>query len=174
MEKKESMKAITFALAGTMLQMFNGISGGWAAGLTAIFGLVLLFIGITRLKEGLDDKGKSAVKLLIVAAIICLLGFIFDIIPLMGLIAAIILIVGFIIEMIAFIMLRGSASIGSSGQGGAMLLMIAMILAVLENIFSFIPALGGIIGSIFSIAAIILVFFGWLKIQEGIIMEDSL
>lgn len=174
MEKKETIKAITYVLSGTLLQMFNGIGGGWASGVAAIFGLVLFFIGLIKLKEGLDEKGKSAVKLLIIAAIVAVIGFIFDIIPLMGIIAAIVLIVAFVIELIGFIKLRSSVSIGATGKSGATLIIVAMILAILENIFSFLPAIGGIIGSILSIMALILVFFGWLRVQDGIITEDAL
>lgn len=169
MEKKETIKSVTFILAGALLQMFNGIGGGWISSLTAIFGLILFFIGLSKLKAGIDDKGKGAVKLLIIAAILGIIGLIFDIIPLLGIVAAIIFIVTFIVELIGFIKLRGSASIGESGKGGVTLLIIAMILAIVESIIGLLPLIGGIIGSIIALVALILVFFGWIKIQDGII-----
>ena len=45
---------------------------------------------------------------------------------------------------------------------------IAMILAILQSIIGLIPLIGGIICSILSIAALVLVLFGWIKIQEGL------
>jgi uncharacterized membrane protein len=169
MEKKETIKSVTYVIAGALLQMFNGIGGGWASSLTAIFGLVLFFIGLKKLKDGMDEAGQGAVKLLIIAAIMGVVGLVFDLIPLLGLISSIIFIAAFIVELIGFIKLKTSASIGEAGKGGVTLLIVAMTLAIVQSIFGLLPFVGGIIGSILSIVAIILVFFGWLKIQEGII-----
>lgn len=169
MEKKETIKSVTFIISGALLQMFNGIGGNWAASLIAIFGLVLFFMGLKKLSDGVDEAGKGAIKLLVIAAIIGIVGLVFDIIPLLGIIAPIIFIAAFVFELIGFLKLKSSATIGESGKSGITLLLIAMVLAILESILSFIPVLGAIVGSILSIIALILVFFGWLKIQEGII-----
>lgn len=169
MEKKETIKSVTFVIAGSLLQMFNGIGGGWASSLTAIFGLVLFFIGLKKLKEGMDEAGQGAVKFLIIAAIIGVVGLLIDLIPLMGLISSLIFIAVFIVELIGFIKLKASKSIGEVGKGGITLLIVAMGLAIVQSIFGLIPFVGGMIGSVISIVAIILVFFGWLKVQEGII-----
>jgi hypothetical protein len=48
-----------------------------------------------------------------------------------------------------------------------------MILAILESIVGLVPFAGAIVGGIFALAAIILIFFGWLKIQDGIIDHVS-
>lgn len=169
MEKKETIKSVTFVIAGALLQMFNGIGGGWASSLTAIFGLVLFFIGLKKLKDGMDEAGKGAIKFLIIATILGVIGLLFDLIPLMGLISSLLFIAAFIVELIGFIKLKASASIGEVGKGGITLLLVAMVLAIVQSIFGLLPLVGGMIGSVFSIIAIILVFFGWLKIQEGII-----
>lgn len=171
MEKKETIKSITFILSGALLQMFGGIGSGWGASLTAIFGLILFFVGLSKLKKGLDNKGKSGVSMLIIAAIIGIIAFIFDIIPTMGIIASILFIAGFVIEFIGFLTLRSSDDIGTSGEAGVVLLLIAMILGMIVGILGFVPLAGGIIGTILSIVGIILVFFGWLKIQDGIITD---
>lgn len=169
MEKKETIKAVTFILSGALLQMFNGIGGNWFTSLASIFGLILFFIGLKKLKDGMDKTGKEAAKLLIIAAIICVVGLVFDLIPLLGFIASIIFIIAFIVELIGFIKLKASASIGETGKSGVTLLIIAMILAIFQSVFSLLPFVGGIIGSLLSLIALIFVFFGWLKVQEGII-----
>lgn len=95
--------------------MFNGIGGGWASSLTAIFGLVLFFIGLKKLKDGMDVAGKGAIKFLIIATILGVIGLLFDLIPLIGLISSLLFIAAFIVELIGFIKLKASASIGEVG-----------------------------------------------------------
>ena len=92
MDKKETIKSVTFVLSGALLQMFNGIGGGWASSLAAIFGMILFFMGLSKLKSGIDEKGQGGVKLLIIAAILSIVGFVFDIIPMLGIVASIVLI----------------------------------------------------------------------------------
>lgn len=169
MNKNETIKSVTFILSGALLQMFNGIGGGWAASLTSIFGLILFFMGLKKLQEGVDEAGQGGVKLLIISAIIGIVGLVFDLIPLMGIVASVIFIGAFVVELIGFLKLKSSASIGEPGKSGVTLLIVAMALSVIQSIFGLIPFLGGIVGSIFAIASIVLVFFGWLKVQEGII-----
>lgn len=173
MEKKETIKSVTFILSGSLLQMFNGIGNGWISTLTAIFGLILFFMGLNKLKKGIDEKGHAAVKMLIIAAIIGIVGLILDLIPLVGIVASIVFIVAFIIQLIGVIKLKGSESIGESGKSGVTLLLVAMILAIVQSIFGFVPLAGGIVAGILSFVALILVFFGWLKIQDGIIIHNS-
>lgn len=169
MEKKETIKSVTFILSGALLQIFNGIGGNWAASLTAIFGLILFFMGLKKLQEGVDEAGKGATKMLIISAILGIVGLVFDIIPLLGIIASIIFIVAFVFELIGFLRLKTSDSIGEAGKGGVKLLVIAMILAIVQSVLGILPLVGGIIGTVISLVTIVLVFFGWLKIQEGII-----
>ncbi|MCD4772906.1 MAG: hypothetical protein K8R41_05930 [Bacteroidales bacterium] len=172
MEKKETIKSVTFILVGMLLQIFNGIGGGWSTNFIAIFGLILFLIGLNKLKSGLDPAGQSAVQMLFIGVILGLVGTFFDLIPLMGWLAIIFYIVSFVFELIGFIKLKESATIGEIGKSGAGLLLISMILLLVAGIFWFIPLIGGIFVSILSLAALYLAFTGWLKIQAGIIGED--
>jgi hypothetical protein len=81
-------------------------------------------------------------------------------------------IVAFVIQLIGFIKLKGSESIGENGKSGVTLLIVSMILAILQSIFGLLPFAGAIIAGIISLVALILVFFGWLKIQDGLISKD--
>jgi hypothetical protein len=173
MEKKETIKSVTFILSGSLLQIFNGVGDNWRATLASIFGIILLFIGLRNLKNGLDNPGKKAVMLLIVATVLGIIGLIFDLIPLLGIVAGIFFILTFILELVGFIMLLSSATIGAGGKTGAILLIIAMIVAVIESILGLLPFVGGIIGGILGIIALILVFFGWLKIQDGLLSNEA-
>ncbi len=172
MEKKETIKSVTFILAGAVLQIFNGIGDGWAAPVVSIFGLILFIIGLKKLKDGLDPAGQGAVKMLFIAVIIGFVGLFFDLIPLMGWLAIIIFIVAFVFELVGFIKLKSSTSIGETGKKGAGLLVIAMILVIVASVFGFIPLMGEYFVAIFSLAALYLVFTGWVKIQSGIIGEN--
>ena len=174
MEKKETIIAVTFILAGAMLQIFNGIGNGWATPVVSIFGLVLFLIGLKNLKDGLDPVGQNAVKMLIVAAILGLVGLFFDLIPLLGWLAKIIFIVAFVFELVGFIKLKDSTSIGEAGKTGAGLLVISMILAIVASIFWLVPVIGGTFTAILSLVALYLVFSGWEKIQMGISGENAL
>lgn len=170
MEKKEAIKSVTFVLSGSLLQMFNGIGNGIWSSLAAIFGIVLLFMGLTKLKTALDENGQSAVKLLIIAAILSCIGFVFDLIPVLGgVIASIILLAAFIIQLVGYLKLKNSASIGEIGKGGVSLLIVAMIVAAFGALLGIIPFLGAIIVSVIFLASLILVFFGWIKVQEGLL-----
>jgi len=172
MEKKETIKSVTFILAGMLLQIFNGIGSGFSANLIAIFGLILFLIGLNKLKNGLDPAGQGAVKMLFIGVIIGLVGTFFDLIPLMGLIATILYIVAFVFELIGFIKLKESATIGEIGKSGAGQLVIALILLLVVCVFWLIPFVGGIFVSILSLIALFLAFNGWIKIQAGIIGEE--
>ncbi len=169
MENKETIKSVTFIIAGALLQIFNGVGGGWAAPVVSIFGLILFFIGLKKLKDGLDPAGQRAVSMLIIAAIVGFVGLIIDLIPLVGWLAIIILMLAFIIELVGFLRLKASETIGDKGKSGAGLLVISMVLVVIAALFWFIPVVGGIISSILSLAALFLVFYGWQRIQSGII-----
>lgn len=173
MEKKGTIIAVTFILAGAILQIFNGIGNGWATPVISIFGLVIFLIGLKSLKYGLDPAGQSAVKLLIIASILGLVGLFFDLIPLLGWLAKIIFIVAFVFELIGFIKLKDSKTIGEAGKNGAGLLVISMILAIVASILWLIPVIGGTFTAILSLVALYLIFSGWEKIQSGISGENA-
>lgn len=172
MNKKETIKSVTFILSGALLQMFNGIGDGLWSTFTSIFGIILFFIGLSKLKEGLDENGKAGAKLLIISAIIAGIGFIIDLIPLIGgMVASIVLLAAFIVQLIGYLKLKTSDAIGEVGRSGANLLFIAMIVAAFASLVGIVPFLGDIVVSISSFIGLILLFFGWLKVQEGLIEE---
>ena len=167
--KKETIQSITFILAGSLLQMFNGVGTNWTSTLAAIFGIILFFIGLKKLKDGLDEAGQGAVKMLNIAIIISIIGLVIDLIPMMGLVASIVFLVAFIFELLGFLKLKKSESIGEVGKSGVTYLIIAMLLGILTSIIGIVPFLGSVVGTVLSLIALIFVFFGWLKIQEGLI-----
>lgn len=170
--KKETILSITFILAGSLLQMFNGVGTSWAATLAAIFGIIIFFMGLKKLKDGLDEMGQAAVGLLNIAIIIGIIGLVIDLIPGLGLIASIVFVVAFIFELLGFLKLKNCATIGEIGKSGVTLLLIAMVLAILTSLIGIIPFLGAVVGNILSLMALIFVFFGWLRIQEGLIENE--
>lgn len=170
MEKKETIKSVTFIIVGSLLQLYNGVSGGWASTVVAIFGFVLFLMGLNMLKNSLDENGQGAVKLLVIASILGIIGLVIDFIPLIGFVSSIIYIVAFVIELVGFLKLKKSDSIGEVGKGGVTFLLIAMILAIVQAFFGLLPIpFMGILTSILSIAALALVLFGWMKVQEGLV-----
>ncbi len=170
--KKETIQSITFILSGSLLQMFNGVGSSWASTLAAIFGIILFFMGLKNLKDALDEAGQGAVKMLNISIIIGIVGLVIDLIPGLGLFASVIFVVAFIFELIGFLKLKNSESIGEIGKSGVTFLLVAMVLAILTSIIGIIPFLGSIVGAVLSLAALIFVFFGWLKIQEGLIEKQ--
>ena len=50
-----------------------------------------------------------------------------------------------------------------------MLLIIAMGLAILTAIIGMVPFVGGFFASFIALTALILVFYGWLKVQRGLL-----
>lgn len=167
------IKSVTFVLSGALLQMLYCIHGGWDASLAAIFGLALFFVGLSKLKAGLDKKGQEAVNLLMVAGIISLVGFVFDLITPLHRLACVAFIISYLVEMIGFIKLKTSDRIGETGENGVNVLLIAMILVITKSTFGMIPYEASNVASIFSIVAMVLVFFGWIQIQQGL-METSI
>jgi hypothetical protein len=170
--KKETIQSITFILAGSLLQMFNGVGSSWAGTLAAIFGIIIFFMGLKKLKDGLDEIGQAAVGLLYISIIIGIVGLFIDLIPGFGLFASIIFVVAFVFELLGFLKLKNSATIGEMGKSGVTFLLIAMGLAILSNLIGIIPFLGAVVGNVFSLAALIFVFFGWLRVQDGLIGNE--
>ena len=170
MEKKETIKSVTFIIVGSLLQLYNGVSGGWASTIVAIFGFVLFLMGLNMLKSSLDENGQGAVKLLVIASILGIIGLVIDFIPLIGFVSSIIYIVAFVIELVGFLKLKKSDSIGEIGKAGVTFLLIAMILAIVQIFLGLLPIpFMGILTLIIAIAALVLVLFGWIKVQEGLV-----
>ena len=168
---KNAIKPITLILVGNMLTVFNSIGNGWATSVVAILGFVLFFIGLGQLKDEMDEIGQGAIKLLITASIIGVIGLVISFIPLVGIVAGIIYLAAYIIELIAFIKLKKSTTLGDPGKAGVNLLFIALIVTLVGGVFGLLPVVGGIISTIISLAAFILILYGWLKVQEDFIQK---
>jgi len=161
-----------FILAGSLLQMFNGVGTSWAGTLAAIFGIIIFFMRLKKLKDGLDEMGQAAVGILNIAIIIGIIGLFIDLIPGFGLFASIVFVVAFIFELLGFLKLKHCATIGEIGKSGVTFLLIAMGLAILTSLIGIIPFLGAVVGNVLSLIALIFIFFGWLRIQAGLIENE--
>jgi hypothetical protein len=168
MEKKETIKSVMFMLSGALLQLSTGFGNTWEITLMALFGIVLFIAGVSKLKKGLDAKGKSAATLLLVGSIIGLVGALLFMIPLVGIVGRVFFIIAFILELVGYVMLGSSKSIGAAGKSGTVLLLVAMLIGVIVSVLGWVPVIGEIIGALLGLVAIILIFFGWLKIMDGL------
>jgi len=172
--KTKSITSVTYILIGNMLTTYGSIGEGWTASLTAIFGLVLFFIGLSNLKAYLDETGKEGVSKLTWAAILGIIASVFSFIPLVGGIPAGILnIIAFILQLIGLLKLKQSATLGAKGADGVTYLLIAIGIMVLAGILGIIPFAGDSIKSVIAFIAFLIIPFGWLKIQEAIIEKEE-
>ena len=167
--KEKFISSVTLVLAGNMLTIFNNIGSGWATTATAILGFILYFIGLGQLKTVFDEFGQKGIKLLINATIVGLIAMFFDFIPLMGILSGIIYIVAFIMQIVGLMELKKSQSIGTEGIAGVGNLIGAMVLVIVGSILGLIPFAGNSINAVVSLAALIIIILGWLKIQQGMI-----
>lgn len=168
MKQQTSSTAITYILGGALLQMYAGIGSGWMSVIIAIFGFVIFYIGLDKLKFGLDQTGQSAASMLKLAAIVGAISAFVDLIPLLGILASLGYTAAFVIELVGFLKLKNSDTVGVSGKSGASLLLIAMILAVVQSLIGLLPFVGGYLAAPLGLAALMLVFFGWIRVQEGL------
>lgn len=169
MEKKEAIVALTYIISGALLQMFNGVEDGFASTIITIFGFIMFFTGLGNLRNLIDPAGQSAANLLRAAALVGAASAVIDLIPFIGgIIATIGYLFAFIIELIGLNQFKSSRTFGATGKSGFTLLTVAMVLAVVRAIFGFIPFFGGIIASVLSIIAVMLILMGWMKVQEDL------
>lgn len=167
--KTQEIKAISLALAGSLLTTFNSVGRGWAASVITIIGFVLFLVGLNTLKKGVDENGQKALGLIFIAVIIGGAGALFGLIPLVGIIGSIAIIVAFIMQLVGYNQLKTCATIGEVGNKGAGQLVISMIMLLVGGIFSLIPGVGRFLGPIFFLVGLYLIVFGWIKIQQGFI-----
>ena len=167
MKQIPSSTAVTYILGGALLQLYAGIDDGWLSLIIAIFGFAIFYQGLDKLKVGLDSTGQSAVGMLKSGALVGGVAAFVDFIPFLGILASLGYVAAFVIELVAYLKLKDSISLGATGKSGASFLLIAMILAIVQSLLSFIPFIGGYIAAPIGLAALILVFFGWVRIQEG-------
>jgi hypothetical protein len=192
-ENNIALTSVTLIMAGMLLQMGNEASRGWGAAVAALIGLILLIIGLNKFKTTLDDVGKSAVKMITLAIYIGILASVLDVVASImnttsginslasgdlgkfgkpsgfQMIVSLIFIGGFIVEILGLLKLKNSEMIGETGKGGITLIVVAFILGAAASLFSGVLPIGGkLITSIFGLAGVFLVLFGWLKVQESI------
>ena len=169
--KTKPITSVTYVLIGNMLLTYGSIGNGWTATLTAIFGLILFFTGLSWLKDFLDETGQNGVKKLIWAAIIGMIGAVFSFIPLVGGIPAGILnLIAFVFQIIGLLDLKKSKKLGEIGASGVNYLLFAIVLMLIASLLGIIPFIGGYFKEVISFIAFILIPFGWLKIQEALII----
>ena len=157
------IQSVTYILVGSALQFAGSVSG-----LIGLLGFVFLIIGLLQLAKNIDAKGASGAKIIMIGACIGTFGSLIGLIPLMGIVGIIFSIIAFIVEVIGYVILRGSDSIGESGKTGVIMVMVSFIVGIIASIIGFIPFMGWFV-AFFAVGAICLLFFGWLKIQEGLI-----
>jgi hypothetical protein len=170
---KATVQSITYIITGELLQLSGSISDSWVSTIVIIFGIVLFFNGLSKLKMGLDAEGQSGAQWLIIASVVGFFASIVDFIPLMGVISSLLFTLCFIFHILGFVKLGKSKSIGSIGKSGITLLFVAMGLAIVANLISIIPFFGSMVGSVAGLGALMCALYGWLRIQEGIIEQRT-
>ncbi len=173
--KTKGVIASSMVLAGSLLTTYNGVGRGLAATIVALIGFVIFMIGLSRFKPELDEKGKGAIGLLFIAAIIGIVAMFFGLLPVIGgILSFIILIAVVVLQIIGYTRLKGSATIGMEGASGANLLLFSIVVLFVGAIFGLIPGLGRFIEPLFALGALFMIVFGWLRVQKGFIGETTM
>lgn len=121
--------------------------------LCAVGAFVYFVVVQAKLAALLDAKGSSAMKLMMVGAILYAVACLLFFIPFLP---AIIALAGWIVTLIAYINLMGSTSFGTAGNKPGLFMMIGL----LTGILSFLP--------LFNIAAMVLILLGWYYMIDGL------
>jgi hypothetical protein len=165
-----SVTSVTYILIGYMFFIYYDIGEGWTVYLTTLFGVILYLLGLFRLKEALDETGKSAINKLFVAFILGFVAYPLKMLPLLGSVLVFILnLSALVLQLKGYNKLKKSSSLNSKGVAGAGLLIVATILVFIAGIVGILPFAGSYIKPIIAFIAFIIVPFGWLKIQAGLI-----
>jgi hypothetical protein len=192
-EENVTVTSLTLIMVGMLLQLGNEASRGWGAAAAALIGLILLLTGLKQLKANMDDVGKAAVKMITLAIYIGILASVLDIVASFTdtasgfkslatgdfgklakpsgfqIIVSLIFIAGFIVELLGFLKLKSSSIMGENAKSGITFIVVALILGAAASLFSGVLPIGGkLITSLLGIAGILLVLFGWLKVQEEV------
>jgi hypothetical protein len=170
---KSTLQSITYIITGELLQLAGSISDTWVATFVTLFGIGLFFNGLSKLKSGLDETGKSGVQWLVIASIVAFIAAILSFIPLIGVLSALLFSLSFVLHIVGFVKLRHSNSIGDVGKSGINLLFAAMGFAIIANILGILPLVGNTMGGLMGFGAIVCALFGWLRLQEGLIEQNT-
>jgi hypothetical protein len=169
MKPNQSIQAITYILSGTLLSFFTNVSEGWSSAILSVFGFIWIFVGYQQLGTSQDSKIVDASKLLKIAAILGIIASLLDLIPLIGMISTVVFILVLVIEIIGLVKLKGSSVIGSTGKSGITLILIGIFFSIISSLSSFMPFIGESVASFIIILSILLTFYGWVKVQSGMI-----
>ena len=165
--KSPSSQGAYLVLMAILLHLYDSIGDSTTTGIAALIGLILFFVGLGKLKSGLDEKGAQGVSRLNIAVILSIVAVIFGWIPLLGgIVAGILLIIAFIIEFLGYTLMMQSTALGTEGQAGAGKLRISMIILLVGSIIGFFPLTGMVVG-ILALVALWFVFKGWSMILQG-------
>lgn len=191
-----NIQSVTYILIGMVVQMGATSVSGWGSALAAAFGFVLFFLGLNNLKDTLDEAGKAAVQLLIIAVLIGVVASILEFISafvgrpsysfedmyrllsgqtpqpsVLERIVSVAFMAAFVVKLIGFIKFKDSEILGTkAGKTGSTLLIIAMGLGIVASLFSGLLVIGGgFMKGFFGIAGMVLVLLGWINIQKGMV-----
>ncbi|WP_347838136.1 hypothetical protein [uncultured Draconibacterium sp.] len=170
----EATKGALWVLIGGLLSIYKEVGGGIGFKIIAIVGVVLFFLGLSKLAQGLDEEGAKGAKKIRLALILLVVSTILDMIPLMGLVSGIVAIVAFVVELTGYLRLKQSAAIGEIGTSGAKLLVINMIILVAASFFGIIPFVGSVFVSVLATVSLVLWSVGWMRIEMGTVREEKL
>ncbi len=189
--------SVSYILAGMLIQVGATAMSGWGAAIASLFGFIVFFTGLNKLKNTMDAKGQEAVQMLILAVFIGLGASVLDFIASLtvtrdiytlgaGMMAgsfapsifervvSFIFIAAFVLQLIGYVKIKDSELIDATGRTGSTLLIIAAALAIVASIFSGMFIIGGgFVAGIFGIGSLFLVLFGWLGIQKSIATKSS-
>ncbi len=169
--RKDLATSVMYILPGSMFQEMNGFNEGIPATLLTLFGCGLGIVGLNMLHGNLDDQGSKGLSMLKTAIFIFIVAVLIDNIPFLGVLATIGLICAFGLQLYGLSLLKSSTVFTSTGKDGILYLMIAMGLALVASVLGLVPWFGGYLSSFAIVGVLVLLFFGWLKVYEDIIME---
>lgn len=166
--KSTNSQGAYLVLMAILLHVYNSIGNSLTTGIVALVGLILFFVGLGKLKSGLDAKGAQGVSRLKIAVILSIVAVIVGWIPLLGsIVAGILLIIGFLLEFMGYSSMMQSASLGAEGQNGAGKLRLSMIILLVAAVIDFFPLTGIVVGLV-SLVALWFVFKGWSLVLAGL------
>lgn len=155
-------------LIAILLHVYDSIGDSVLTHIAALVGLILYFIGLGQLKEGLDEQGRKGISRLKVAVVLGLIAVIFGWIPLLGtIVAGILLMVAFVFEFLGYGAMKQSVRLGPVGQTGAGKLQISMIILLVGAFIDLFPLTGIVVGFI-ALIALWFVFQGWSMVLFGV------
>lgn len=157
-------------LLAVLTHSFSFVNSTMATTIAAFIGLIVYWIGLSKLKTGMDEIGKSAAGKLKLAIIFGIAALIFDKIPLMGIISMILAVVAFVLEFIGYGKLKSSLSIGTEGAMGAQRLRNSMIVMVIASVVGF---MSDSISGFITLIALFMLYSGWTQITIGMETKDN-